>query len=50
MMARNDENLKSAEDFVRQTLEKNFGQKVDKDRLREAAEKLCKAIPEPAMA
>jgi len=46
-MARNDENLKSAEDFVRETLERNFGQKVDKDRLRVAAEKLCKAIPEP---
>ena len=46
-MAKNDTNLKSAEDFVRETLRKNFGQNVDKDRLREAAEKLCDAIPEP---
>ena len=47
-MARNEENLRSAEQFVRDVLERNFGQKVDNDRLRAAAEKLCKAIPEPA--
>lgn len=42
-MVRNDENLKSAEDFLRETLAKNFGQHLDSDRLREAAKKLCKA-------
>lgn len=45
-MAKNDENLKTAEAFVQEVLRKNFGQNVDKDRLREAAEKLCEAIPE----
>lgn len=45
-MAKNDENLKAAEDFVRSVLEKNFKQTVDKDRLRDAAAKLCEALPE----
>ena len=45
-MAKNDENLKSAEDFVRSVLSKNFGQSVDASKLREAAEKLCDAIPQ----
>lgn len=44
-MAKDDKNLKSAEDFVRSVLAKNFGQSVDSDRLRAAAEKLCDAIP-----
>jgi len=47
-MARNEENLQAAERFIRETLERSFGQKLDKDTLRAAAEKICKAIPEPA--
>lgn len=48
-MAKNEQNLKTAEEFVRTTLAKNFGQSVDADRLRSAAEKLVAAIPEPRL-
>ena len=44
-MAKTEQNLRAAEDFVRTTLAKNFRQDVDRDRLRAAAEKLCEAIP-----
>jgi hypothetical protein len=45
-MAKSEQNLKASEDFIRKVLEENFKQKVDKDSLRSAAEKLCGAIPE----
>ena len=45
-----EQNLKATEDFVLEVLSKNFGQMtVDRDRLREAAEKLCDAIPTKGM-
>lgn len=49
-MAKDENNLKSAEEFVRSVLSKNFGQTVDADRLRAAAEKLCDAIPHQRVA
>lgn len=49
-MAKNDKNLKSAENFVRELLAKHFNQKIDQDRLERAAERLCEAIPEPVSA
>ena len=45
-MSKNDINLKSAEDLVRSVLSKNFGQSLDSERLRRAAEKLCDSIPQ----
>jgi nitrate/nitrite-specific signal transduction histidine kinase len=45
-MAKTEHNLKAAEEFVRETLAKNFRQNVDAARLRAAAEKLCDALPE----
>ena len=45
-MAKTDQNLKAAEEFIRATLAKNFKQDVDQDRLRAAAKKLCEALPE----
>ena len=44
-MAKNEENMKASEDFIREVLKKNFNQKVDPERLRAAAEKLCAALP-----
>jgi hypothetical protein len=44
-MAKTEQNVKATEDFIREVLAKNFHQKVDGERLREAAEKLCEAIP-----
>lgn len=37
--------LKSAEDLVRAVLEKNFGQKVDAESVRTAAEKIVGSLP-----
>ncbi len=45
-MAKNEQNLKKNEEFVKKILAKYFHQrKIDPDRLREAAEKLCDAMP-----
>jgi hypothetical protein len=44
-MAKNDQNLKASEDFIRQVLAKNFRQSVPADALRAAAEKLCASVP-----
>lgn len=44
-MARNEQNLQKTEEFIRSVLRKNFSQEVDPNHLREAAEKLCDAIP-----
>lgn len=44
-MPRNDENIKKSEDFIKKVLADNFGQSVDAEVLRKAAEKLCAAIP-----
>lgn len=45
-MAKNEQNLKASEDFIRRVLEKNFRQTVSQDALRSAAEKLCNALPD----
>lgn len=45
-MAKTEDNVKASEDFIRDVLSKNFDQKVDKEALRAAAEKLCAAMPE----
>lgn len=46
-MAKTESNLKASEEFIRRVLEDNFSQSLDAETLREAAEKLCGAIPEP---
>ena len=45
-MAKTEYNIKASEEFIRQVLADNFSQSVDAEALREAAEKLCGAIPE----
>lgn len=45
-MAKSEQNLKASEQFIRTVLERNFGQSVPADALRNAAEKLCEALPE----
>lgn len=44
-MAKTEQNLKATEEFIRRVLAENFKQSVDADALRNAAEKLCDAIP-----
>lgn len=44
-MTKNSKNLKASEEFIREVLAKNFKQKVDPEKLKAAAEKLCEAIP-----
>jgi hypothetical protein len=45
-MAKTEQNLKASEEFIRQVLSENFKQNIDTDTLRNAAEKLCGALPE----
>ena len=45
-MGKTEQNLTSTERFIREVLEKHFKQKVDPETLREAAKKLCEALPE----
>jgi len=45
-MAKTEENIRKSEEFIKKVLEENFGQSVNADRLRVAAEKLCEAIPQ----
>jgi hypothetical protein len=49
-MAKTEENIRKSEEFIRKVLQENFGQSVTADRLREAAEKLCEAIPQGRVA
>lgn len=45
-MAKTEKNLKASEEFIRKVLAKNFKQKkFDAKLLREAATKLCEAVP-----
>lgn len=44
-MTKTDNNLEKSEAFIRRILKERFGQDVDDERLRGAAEKLCDAIP-----
>lgn len=44
-MPKTDDNIKANEDFIRNVLEKNFGQIVEAEPLRVAATKLCAALP-----
>lgn len=44
-MAKTEQNLKKTEDFIRNVLAKNFNQAVEADALRNAAVKLCEAVP-----
>lgn len=44
-MGKTEANLKASEDFIRQVLAKHFHQTVDGKDLRQAAEKLCDAVP-----
>lgn len=44
-MAKTEANLKATEDFVRRVLQKNFKQTLSADELRNAAQRLCEAIP-----
>lgn len=45
-MAKTEQNLKASEDFIRKVLSDNFKQSVDAESLRNAATKLCEALPE----
>lgn len=45
-MAKNEQNIRASEEFIRNVLEKKFGQRVEADALRNAAERLCDAVPE----
>jgi hypothetical protein len=45
-VAKTEQNLKASEEFIRKVLSDNFQQSVDAERLRNAAEKLCSALPE----
>lgn len=45
-MKTTEQNLQQSKEFIRRVLAKNFNQTVDEERLNDAAEKLCKAIPE----
>jgi len=49
-MAKTEENIRKSEEFIKKVLEDNFGQSVNADRLRTAAEKLCDAIPQGRVA
>jgi hypothetical protein len=49
-MAKTEQNLKATEEFVRQVLAKNFNQTVNPEALRNAAEKLCEALPSEVVA
>ncbi len=51
-MPKTEQNIREAEQFIRDTLEKNFRQQVDQEQLRIAAEKLCESVPvrQPEMA
>lgn len=44
-MPRTEDNLRNSEEFIRSVLQKNFGQAVDAEKLRLAAQRLCEAIP-----
>ena len=44
-MAEVNDRFKSAEDFVRSVLEKTFGQRVDEESVRTAAEKIARNLP-----
>lgn len=44
-MTKTHENIQANAEFIKNTLEKNFNQTVDPDRLKVAARKLCDAIP-----
>lgn len=44
-MAKTEQNLKKTEDFIREVLSRNFNQTVDGEALRQAATKLCEAVP-----
>ncbi|HEV7436800.1 MAG TPA: hypothetical protein VGO22_18330 [Pseudorhizobium sp.] len=45
-MAKTEQNLKATEEFIRQTMAKNFRQEVKPEELRVAAERLCEALPD----
>jgi hypothetical protein len=45
-MSKTESNLKASEKFIRDVLQKNFGQRVKAGDLRQAAAKLCDALPE----
>lgn len=44
-MAKTEDNIKKNEEFIRRVLADNFGQKIEGDELRRAAERLCVAMP-----
>lgn len=44
-MANTEENIKASEEFIREVLDKNFNQKIDKEALRSAAERFCAGMP-----
>lgn len=44
--ANSESKLKASAEFIRQVLAKNFRQNVSDEDLRQAAEKLCEALPE----
>ncbi len=46
-MKETPERMRDAETFLRNCLERNFGQKVSESDLRYAAQKLVKSMPEP---
>ena len=45
-MAKTEDNLRASEEFIREVLAKNFNQSIEPDKLRQAAAKLCDAMPD----